>query len=67
MEEICERLIKDGFSATRYHAGLSDEERRKNQDDFIYDRIPVMVSTSAFGMGYSKDHYENDEYSYCQY
>ncbi len=54
VEEICERLIKDGFSATRYHAGLSDEERRKNQDDFIYDRIPVMVSTSAFGMGIDK-------------
>ncbi|MEY8393520.1 DNA helicase RecQ [Lachnospiraceae bacterium 45-P1] len=54
VEEICGLLIKDGFSATRYHAGLSDEERRKNQDDFIYDRIPVMVSTSAFGMGIDK-------------
>lgn len=54
VEEICEQLIKDGFSATRYHAGLSDEERRKNQDDFIYDRIPVIVSTSAFGMGIDK-------------
>ena len=51
VEEVCERLIKDGFSVTRYHAGLTDEERRKNQDDFIYDRVPVMVATSAFGMG----------------
>ncbi len=67
VEEVCERLIKEGFLATRYHAGLSDEERRKNQDDFIYDRIPIIVSTSAFGMGYNKDHYENDEYSYCQF
>ena len=67
VEEVCERLIKEGFLATRYHAGLSDEERRKNQDDFIYDRVPIIVSTSAFGMGYNKDHYENDEYSYCQF
>ena len=54
VEEVCERLIKDGFLVTRYHAGLSDEERRKNQDDFIYDRIPIMISTSAFGMGIDK-------------
>lgn len=54
VEEVCGQLIKDGFSATRYHAGLRDEERRKNQDDFIYDRVPIMVSTSAFGMGIDK-------------
>jgi ATP-dependent DNA helicase RecQ len=54
VEEICERFIKDGFLATRYHAGLSDEERRKNQDDFIYDRVPLMICTSAFGMGIDK-------------
>ena len=51
VEEICEKLIRDGFSVTRYHAGLSDAERQKNQDDFIYDRVPVMVATNAFGMG----------------
>ena len=66
VEEVCERLMKDGFLATRYHAGLSDEERRRNQDDFIYDRIPIIVSTSAFGMGYNKDYYKNDGYSYYQ-
>lgn len=54
VEEVCGRLREDGFQATRYHAGLSDEERRKNQDDFIYDRTPVMVSTNAFGMGIDK-------------
>lgn len=48
------RLIKEGFPATRYHAGLSDAERRTNQDDFIYDRSPVMVATNAFGMGIDK-------------
>ena len=54
VEEVCENLIKDGFSATRYHAGLSDEERRNNQDDFIYDRCSIMVATNAFGMGIDK-------------
>ena len=37
VEEVCGKLIRDGITATRYHAGLSDEERRNNQDDFIYD------------------------------
>lgn len=54
VDEVCGRLIKDGISATRYHAGLSDEERRKNQEDFIYDRAQVMVATNAFGMGIDK-------------
>ena len=54
VEEICERLRADGFAATRYHAGLSDAERRQNQDDFLYDRSPIMVASNAFGMGIDK-------------
>lgn len=54
VEEVCERLMKDGFSVTRYHAGLSDGERQKNQEDFIYDRARIMVATNAFGMGIDK-------------
>lgn len=54
VESVCDFLIEKGFSATRYHAGLSDEERVKNQDDFVYDRKPVMVATNAFGMGIDK-------------
>ena len=54
VEDISYRLRQDGFSVTRYHAGLSDEERRENQDDFIYDRRHVMVATNAFGMGIDK-------------
>lgn len=54
VEEVCGKLIRDGISATRYHAGLSDEERRNNQDDFIYDRCHVMVATNVFGMGIDK-------------
>ena len=54
VEQVCESLCKKGYSATRYHAGLSDEERRKNQDDFVYDRKRIMVATNAFGMGIDK-------------
>ncbi len=54
VEEVCRKLREDGFSAARYHAGLSDEERRKNQDDFIFDRMQIMVATNAFGMGIDK-------------
>ncbi len=54
VEEVCERLNKSGYSCTRYHAGLSDEERRLNQDDFIYDRVQLITATNAFGMGIDK-------------
>lgn len=54
VEEVCDYLCKQGFSATRYHAGLRDEERRRNQDDFVYDRKRIMVATNAFGMGIDK-------------
>ena len=54
MEEVCRQLVERGVSATRYHAGLSDEERRQNQEDFVYDRRRVMAATNAFGMGIDK-------------
>lgn len=54
VEEVAQLLIDSGVSATRYHAGLSDAERRQNQDDFAYDRREVMVATNAFGMGIDK-------------
>ena len=54
VEEVCVRLEDDGFSVTRYHAGLSDKERREDQDDFIYDRKQIIVATNAFGMGIDK-------------
>lgn len=54
VEEVCGKLKEDGFSVTRYHAGLGDAERRQNQDDFIFDRAAVMVATNAFGMGIDK-------------
>lgn len=54
VERICADLNAHGISAVRYHAGLSDEERQKNQDDFQFDRVQVMVATNAFGMGIDK-------------
>ena len=54
VEDVCNLLNKSGISATRYHAGLEDEERVKNQDDFVYDRKNVMVATNAFGIGIDK-------------
>ena len=54
VEAVCEMLRSRGLSATRYHAGLTDEERRDNQDDFVYDRCDIMVATNAFGMGINK-------------
>lgn len=53
-DEVCMKLNADGFTAARYHAGLSDEERRRSQEDFIYDRKNIMVATNAFGMGIDK-------------
>lgn len=54
VEEVCDVLNQHGFYATRYHAGLSDKERKENQDDFTFDRKPIMVATNAFGMGIDK-------------
>ena len=54
VEQVCGLLQDEGLAATRYHAGLSPEERERNQDDFLFDRSRVMVATNAFGMGIDK-------------
>ena len=54
VDQVCSFLLDRGFAAARYHAGLPDEVRRKNQEDFLYDRKTVMVATNAFGMGIDK-------------
>ena len=54
VEVVCDALCDRGFAATRYHAGLSDDERRRNQDAFLYDKCGIMVATNAFGMGIDK-------------
>lgn len=47
-------LAKRGFSVTKYHAGLSEEERAANQEAFLFDDVRTMVATNAFGMGIDK-------------
>ena len=54
VDEVSEYLCDQGVSATRYHAGLTDGQRRENQEDFVYDRVDVVVATNAFGMGIDK-------------
>lgn len=54
VESVCELLCDNGFSAARYHAGLDEYERRKNQEDFVFDRKNIMVATNAFGMEIDK-------------
>lgn len=54
VEYVCELLCDNGFAAARYHAGLDEYERRKNQEDFVFDRKNIMVATNAFGMGIDK-------------
>ncbi|MDD4295474.1 MAG: DNA helicase RecQ [Ruminiclostridium sp.] len=54
VEEVHDRLVRDSYSTTRYHAGLTENERSMNQEDFLYDRKTIMVATNAFGMGIDK-------------
>ncbi|MCL2227427.1 MAG: RecQ family ATP-dependent DNA helicase [Oscillospiraceae bacterium] len=54
VDSVTAELRRRGISASRYHAGLEDAERRLNQDEFIQNKITVMVATNAFGMGIDK-------------
>jgi len=54
VDTVCAELRRRGVSASRYHAGLEDGERWRNQEDFIQGRATVMVATNAFGMGIDK-------------
>lgn len=54
VDAVYEMLFTRGVSVTKYHAGIDNETRKHNQDDFIYDRAPVIVATNAFGMGIDK-------------
>jgi len=53
-DKMAEKLTADGFSAKPYHAGLTGEKRKRNQELFIKDQVKIMVATIAFGMGINK-------------
>jgi len=54
VDDTAAMLRKKGFRALPYHAGLSDEHRKRNQEAFIRDEVDVIVATIAFGMGIDK-------------
>ena len=54
VEELCDALLDEGYSAVSYHAGLSNEMRADAQARFASDDAQVMVATNAFGMGIDK-------------
>ena len=54
VESLTEKLQKAGFSTVAYHGGMDSDQRQKHQDDFIYNRVQIIVATNAFGMGIDK-------------
>ena len=47
-------LKKRNISVAKYHAGMSIEERKQMQDDFVFDYTSIVIATNAFGMGIDK-------------
>lgn len=54
VESVTEKLNQLGYSAVSYHGGMTSETRQKNQDDFILNKVKIIVATNAFGMGIDK-------------
>lgn len=54
VESLTEKLIEKGIPAVSYHGGMDSNTRQKNQDDFIYNKVRVIVATNAFGLGIDK-------------
>ncbi len=54
-EEVADFLRLHGFAVNHYHAGLSSELRKMIQEDFLRDKLEIIVATNAFGMGIDKD------------
>lgn len=54
VDNLYDELSTQGFSVSKYHAGMSDSARTKNQNDFVFDKNSIMVATNAFGMGIDK-------------
>lgn len=54
VDNLYDELLSHGFSVSKYHAGMSDSARNKNQNDFVFDKTSIMIATNAFGMGIDK-------------
>ncbi|MBP1756837.1 MAG: recQ 2, partial [Firmicutes bacterium] len=54
VEKLYELLKRSGIRVAKYHAGLGAEERKRMQDEFVYDYTSIVIATNAFGMGIDK-------------
>lgn len=54
VDHLFSLLSEKGYAVGKYHAGLTEDERRQYQEDFLYDQVKIMVATNAFGMGIDK-------------
>ena len=54
VESLVKKLTDQGVSAVGYHGGMGANTRQKNQEDFMFDRVRIIVATNAFGMGIDK-------------
>ena len=54
VDSMCAQLVSYGYRVARYHAGMADEERKRNQEGFIEEKVNTIVATIAFGMGIDK-------------
>lgn len=54
VDDICKDLKRNGYKALPYHAGKSNDQRKRNQDAFIQEKVDTIVATVAFGMGIDK-------------
>lgn len=54
VDSLYEFLSHKGYSVGKYHAGMKDDERKESQENFLYDRVDIMIATNAFGMGIDK-------------
>ena len=54
VESVTEKLNQQGYKAVAYHGGMASDIRQKNQDNFIFNKVQIMVATNAFGMGIDK-------------
>ncbi len=54
VEQVADRLGREGFRVAAYHAGMNALERQEAQDAFLHDDVDIVVATVAFGMGIDK-------------
>jgi ATP-dependent DNA helicase RecQ len=54
VEQMAESLTAKGYRVAPYHAGLTDDTRKRNQDDFVAEKVDTIIATVAFGMGIDK-------------